>query len=167
MNKLKTLVVSAVVALGANQATAENAFVNHQTITPELADTMAYAAMKACRKMGAQVGVTVTDRFGLPQAFIRDRFAGPHVYETSRRKAWTSITFKGATTELHDMTTPDKSSYGIRFLSEALPLGGGLPVLNGEGSLVAAIGVSGAPSPEMDEECAQIGIDAIEEEIAF
>ena len=161
------MIVAASVLFGVNVAVAEDAFVTHQTITPELANTMAIAAMDSCREKGAQVGVTVTDRFGLPQAFIRDRFAGPHVYETSRRKAWTSITFKGATTELSEATGVDKTSYGIRFLTEALPLGGGLPVLNGEGSMVAAIGVSGAPTPEMDEECAADGIAAIEDEIAF
>jgi uncharacterized protein GlcG (DUF336 family) len=44
---------------------------------------------------------------------------------------------------------------------------GGLLVYSGEGSIVAGIGVSGAPSPELDDICAQNGIDAIEDEIAF
>jgi uncharacterized protein GlcG (DUF336 family) len=36
-----------------------------------------------------------------------------------------------------------------------------------EGSIVAGIGVSGAPGPELDEVCAKDGIDAIEDDIAF
>lgn len=148
-------------------ASAQDAFVEHQTITPELAQTMATAAMDSCREKGAQVGVTVVDRFGIPQAFIRDRFAGLHVYETSRRKAWTSVSFRSSTTELSNATSADKGAFGIRFLSEALPLGGGLVVYSGEGAIVAGIGVSGAPSPDMDEDCAIDGIAAIEDEIAF
>jgi uncharacterized protein GlcG (DUF336 family) len=42
-----------------------------------------------------------------------------------------------------------------------------LVVYSGEGSIVAGIGVSGAPGPELDEVCAQDGIDAIEDDIAF
>ena len=49
----------------------------------------------------------------------------------------------------------------------AMAVGGGLMVLDGEGSLVAGIGVSGAPGGTLDEECAQAGIDAIEDLIAF
>jgi len=52
-------------------------------------------------------------------------------------------------------------------LDDAPPLGGGLPVFNGEGSIVAGIGVSGAPGPDLDEECAQAGIAAVEDQIAF
>ncbi len=150
-----------------SQAMAQDAFVTHQTITPELAQTMATAAMENCRDQGAQVGVTVVDRFGIPQAYIRDRFAGLHAYETSRRKAWTAVSFRSSTQDLAIATQAGEDAFGIRFLNEALPLGGGLVVYSGDGSIVAGIGVSGAPSPSMDEICAQAGIDAIEEDIAF
>ena len=156
-----------VAALAASPTFAEEAFVNHQTITPELANTMAIATMEHCRDLGAQVGVTVVDRFGIPQAYIRDRFAGMHSYETSRRKAWTAVSFRSSTSDLSEATEAGKDAYGIRFLSEALPLGGGLVVYSGDGAIVAGIGVSGAPSPEMDETCAQAGINAIEDDIAF
>jgi uncharacterized protein GlcG (DUF336 family) len=42
-----------------------------------------------------------------------------------------------------------------------------LVVYSGEGSIVAGIGVSGAPGPKSDEVCAQNGIDAIKDDIAF
>jgi uncharacterized protein GlcG (DUF336 family) len=42
-----------------------------------------------------------------------------------------------------------------------------LVVYSAEGSIVAGIGVSGAPGPELDEVCAKDGIDAIEDDIAF
>ena len=37
---------------------------------------------------------------------------------------------------------------------------GGLPIEVG-GSLIGGVGVSGAPSGEVDEECAQAGVDAV------
>jgi uncharacterized protein GlcG (DUF336 family) len=42
-----------------------------------------------------------------------------------------------------------------------------LVVFSGEGSIVAGIGVSGAPGPALDEMCAQFGVDAIQDTIAF
>lgn len=145
----------------------DGAFVRFQVLKPEVAQQMADAAMLACRDAGYQVGVTVVDRFGIPQVFIRDRFAGVHVYETSRRKAWTAISFRTSTTELAEATRAGEISSGIRHLSEALPLGGGLVVYEGDGSIVAGIGVSGAPGPDLDDVCAEAGIAAIEDQIAF
>lgn len=145
----------------------DSPYVTFQVLKPELALRMAETAMSFCRDAGYQVGVTVVDRFGIPQVFLRDRFAGAHVYETSRRKAWTAVSFRGSTVELDIATRPDGESAGIRHLTEALPLGGGNIVENGDGSIVAGIGVSGAPSPKFDEDCALAGISSIEDDIAF
>ncbi|MBL4767159.1 MAG: heme-binding protein [Rhodobacteraceae bacterium] len=145
----------------------DSPFVNFQVLKPEVAQQMAQAALIACREDGYQVGVTVVDRFGIPQVFIRDRFAGIHVYETSRRKAWTAVSFRTNTTDLAHETQAGKTSSGIRHLNEALPLGGGLVVYEGGGSVVAGIGVSGAPGQDLDDICAEAGIAAIEDQIAF
>ncbi|SFT60626.1 GlcG/HbpS family heme-binding protein [Sedimentitalea nanhaiensis] len=144
-----------------------SAFVDFQVLKPEVAQQMAEAALLACREAGYQVGVTVVDRFGLPQVFLRDRYAGAHVYETSHRKAWTAVSFRTSTTELAATTAAGQTSSGIRHLSQALPLGGGLVVYEGGGSIVAGIGVSGAPGPDLDDICAEAGIAAIEDQIAF
>ena len=163
-----TLGLLAALTLGVPaRAQDDGAYVTFQVLKPELALRMAEAAMTSCRDAGYQVGVTVVDRFGVPQVFLRDRFAGAHVYETSRRKAWTAVSFRGGTSELDLATRPGTISAGVRYISEALPLGGGLIVESGEGSIVAGIGVSGAPSPEFDDDCANAGITAIEDEIAF
>lgn len=145
----------------------DGAFVTFQVLKPEVALEMAQAALLHCREAGYQVGVTVVDRFGTPQVFLRDRYAGAHVFETSRRKAWTAASFRTNTSDLAVETQAGKTASAIRQLSEALPLGGGIAVYEGGGSVVAGIGVSGAPGPELDDECAQAGIAAIEDQIAF
>ena len=166
---MKSLTGAALISLAIIMPAAaeEEALVTFKMLRPELALRMAEAAMESCRNAGFQVGVSVVDRSGIPQVFLRDRFAGPHTIETAERKAWTAISFRTSTLELGRILTPEADSFGIRFIGKALPLGGGLPVLDGEGSIVAGIGVSGAPSPEADEVCAQAGIAAIEDDIAF
>jgi len=51
--------------------------------------------------------------------------------------------------------------------SLVLPLGGGVQIVAGDGDMVGAIGVSGAPSGLEDEACAKAGIAAISDRIAF
>lgn len=148
-------------------AAEDDAFVEFQALKPEVALEMAQAALISCRDAGYQVGVTVVDRSGVPQVFLRDRFAGVHVYETARRKAWTAVSFRTSTSDLAASTEAGQISSGIRHLNEALPLGGGLVVFSGDGNMVAGIGVSGAPGPDLDEVCAEAGIAAIEDQIAF
>jgi uncharacterized protein GlcG (DUF336 family) len=162
------MMAAALAAMASPAAAQEDgAFVTFQVLKPEVALQMAEAAMEACRAEGYQVGVTVVDRFGVPQVFVRDRFAGLHVYEVSRRKAWTAVSFRTNTTDLDRATNPGEISQGIRAVSEALPLGGGLMVETGAGDLVGGIGVSGAPGPDIDDVCAQAGLDAVADQIAF
>lgn len=167
--KISVLAVISIAATGGGAAAQEDdsPFVTFQVLKPEFALQMARAALSSCLDAGYQVGVTVVDRFGNPQVFLRARYTGAHVYETSRRKAWTAVSFRTSTTDLDLATRAGMPSAGIRHLSEVLPLGGGLMVFSGDGDLVAGIGVSGAPNQAADDECAQFGIDAIEDEIAF
>lgn len=150
----------------AAMAADDDAFVEFKTLKPEVALEMAQAAMDHCAEGGYQVGVAVVDRFGVLQVFLRDRFAGPHVVETATRKAWTAVSFRTDTMTLDKATGADGISFGIRQIGMALPLGGGVPV-EAAGTLVAGIGISGAPGPDIDDDCARAGIDAIEDQIAF
>ncbi len=163
---MKHLICALALAASPVIADDDSAFVAFKVMKPEVAMRAAVAAMEFCRARGYQVGVSVVDRFGIPQVFVRDRFAGLHVYETAERKAWTAVSFRTSTTALAAETQPETAPYGIRFLSKALPLGGGL-LIEGDGTLLGGIGVSGAPGPDLDDACAAAGIAAIEDEIAF
>lgn len=136
------------------------------SLKPEAAIQLAQAAMESCREQGFQVGVAVVNRSGVLQVFMKDRFAGAHTIETARRKAWTAVSFRTDTHELDEATQPGTEAYGIRFISEALPLGGGLMIESG-GSLIGGVGVSGAPGTSFDVACAEAGIEAIEDLLGF
>lgn len=165
MRILKAAIAAALLATPV-MAEDDEGLVTFKSLKPELAINLATAAMEHCREQGYQVGVSVVDRSGQLQAFVRDRFAGAHTVETATRKAWTAVSFRTNTSELDEVTRPGNDAYGIRFISQALPLGGGLMIESG-GSMVGAVGVSGAPGPELDDECAEAGIAAIEDQLGF
>jgi uncharacterized protein GlcG (DUF336 family) len=130
------------------------------TVTLDAALLAAQAALADCRKRGATVAVAVVDRSGVPLVMLRDPLAGMHTPETAIRKAWTAVSFRGATTDLIGATAPNGPNGGIRHLPNVAMIGGGL-MLQAAGSLVGAIGVSGAPGGDMDDDCAKAGIRAI------
>ena len=97
---------------------------------------------------------------------LRDRFAGPHTPSTASGKAWTAATFKTSTTDLNGISQPGMVQAGIRHLPGAVIIGCGL-IVQAEGSLVGAVGVSGAPGGDADEACAKAGIKAIRDRLDF
>lgn len=151
---------------GASPAAAEEgALVTFQVLSPEMALKAAQGALERCRNDGYQVAVVVVDRFGIEQALLRDRYAGPHTPTTAGRKAWTSVSFRNDTLALTGLTETGAIS-GIRHIDNALMVGGGVPI-EASGSIVGGIGVSGAPGGDMDDACARAGIEAIKDDIAF
>ncbi len=162
---LAAAAVAAGLLAAAPRAEAEEALVAFEVLTPELADELASNSMLACREQGFMVGVAVVDRFGVLQAFVRDRFAGPHTPDTATRKAWTAVSFRTDTVELVGATAEGPQS-GARDIPGALMLGGGTQILV-QGRLVGAVGVSGAPSGEDDHACAEAGIASIEDRLPF
>jgi uncharacterized protein GlcG (DUF336 family) len=160
------LAATAISCLVAGAATAQEAVVTYKSQSPELALDLARAALADCRKRGFQVTVAVVDRFGVTQVLLRDRFAGPHTVPTATGKAWTAVSFRTSTAELNAMSQPGSMQAGIRNLPGAVIIGGGLTVEAG-GSLLGAIGVSGAPGGDADEACAKAGIDAVRDRLDF
>lgn len=137
-----------------------------KNMTLDTALRMAQVALQACRDSGYQVAVAVIDRGGNTQVLLRDRFAGPHTPETARRKAWTAVSFRTNTSDLARATQAGEIQSGMRHIPGALALGGGL-MIDAAGAMVGAIGVSGAPGGELDDACAQAGIDAVADDLAF
>ena len=135
-------------------------------LTPETALKAAQAALKKCRDGGFQATVAVVDRMGVAQVIVRDRFAGAHTVETARAKAYTAVSFRTNTTALAEATQAGRPQSGIRHLPGVAAVGGGLMVEAG-GTLLGAIGVSGAPGGKEDDVCAAAGIAAIRDDIEF
>jgi uncharacterized protein GlcG (DUF336 family) len=135
-------------------------------LTPETALAAARAALESCRQQNFQVAVVVVDRAGIAQVLLRDRFAGPHTVDIATQKAWTAASFRTNTTALAADTQAGRPMSGLRSYPRFMAAGGGM-VIEGGGSILGAIGVSGGPGGEADESCAQAGIQAIRDAIEF
>lgn len=158
--KLKLLLITLFI-LCTRQAYADEdtMVIDLKRMTMATALTMAQAAVEECTKQGIQTGVTVVDRDGVVQVTLRDTIAAPLTVLISKGKAYTAANFNSATSAL-----ADRANSAVGRQPGLVMSAGGLPLQVG-GSLVGAIGVSGAPSGETDEICAQAGIDAVQADI--
>lgn len=163
---LRRMTVACGLALMATGAPAQEALITYRSLSPEIALELARATLADCQKRGYQVAVAVVDRFGQPQVMLRDRFAGPHTPATATGKAWTAVSFRTNTTDLIAISQPGQPQAGLRDLPGAVILGGGMRVEAG-GTMVGAVGVSGAPGGDADDACAKAGIEAVRDKLEF
>jgi len=133
----------------------EVSMVSTKRLTLFTAVKIAQAAIEECTKKGIQIGVTVVDREGIVQATLRDTIAAQVTVPISQAKAYTAANFNSATSAMADRANTPVGRFPGFVMSA-----GGVPIQVG-GALVGAVGVSGAPAGETDEECAVAGINAV------
>ena len=167
---MKPIAIAAAAALLAGSVTSAfgqgEGLRSFRVMKPETALDLARAALEGCRSRGYQVAVAVVDRFGVTQVVLRDELAGAHTPETAWRKAWTAVSFRTDTLALAELTQAGEAASGIRQVSGAMMVGGGIPV-EAAGEMVGGVGVSGAPGGDADAECAAAGIEAVSDALEF
>jgi uncharacterized protein GlcG (DUF336 family) len=145
---------------------AGDAIVTYQSLSPDVALELAQAALKQCRDDGFQVAVVVVDRFGQPLVMLRDRFAGLPAPDTATGKAWTAVGFRANTGDLAKSVETGQLNAGLARLPRVVMLAGGVMIESG-GTLLGAVGVSGAPGGDKDEACARAGLRAVQDKLDF
>lgn len=130
----------------------------------ELARDIASNAVKACRKQGYQVSAVIVDKSGNRVAVLRDVLASRFTMQIAEEKANAVILGGVSSAEFRknrkDILAEMNQVEGI------MVLGGGLPI-RVAGSIIGAVGVSGALGADKDEICARAGIDAVQERLDF
>jgi len=139
---------------------AEERLLPYKSMSADLALRAATVAMKSCREQGYQVSVAVIERGGATQVILRDDMAGILTPDVAIRKAMTALNFKTNTANLVEPTNSGQPASGLRHLPGAIFVGGGTRIEAG-GLTVGAMGISGAPSPDIDDACAIAGIESI------
>jgi len=143
----------------------DQAVMEVQRMSMELSRDIAEAAVKECRDQGYQVTAAVVDRNGTAQVVMRDVYAPEVSYRIAKEKAYTAVEFSANTHEV----IQNREGIGdtLNHVDGLLFADGGLLIETGGGSVVGAVGVSGAPGGDIDRSCAQAGLDAVSERLQF
>jgi len=138
--------------------------VSDKSIGMELARDIANEAVMACRKKGYHVAAVVVDRHAIMRAALRDDIASRFTLEIAERKAnmtvmaWTdSDRFKKARSDIQQE---------LNHINGLIVMTGGVKIVAG-GFNLGAVGVSGAPGGEKDEDCAKQALKKLQERIEF
>lgn len=159
MKRIALSLTAAIFGLATSVHAEDAMMVPVKRLSLDVANTIAAGAIASCREKGIQIGVTVVDRNGITQVTQRDTIAAPITVEISRMKAFTAANFNAATSAL-----ASRADSPVGRVDGLVMSAGGLPIEVG-GSLLGAVGVSGAPAGETDEECAQAGLDAVMDDL--
>jgi uncharacterized protein GlcG (DUF336 family) len=131
--------------------------IEKRSISYELAQKMADAAVAKAKELGVSENVAILDEGGNLKAFSRMDGTPIPTIEIAQNKAYTAL-FGVSTQDFFNFIQGDPSLLaGIPTLARVAAWGGGFPIeVNGE--VVGAIGVSGAPMVENDVECAKAAL---------
>jgi uncharacterized protein GlcG (DUF336 family) len=162
---MKPTAIATLLLLGfASQTAYAEDLISVRQISAELASDLAWEAVRACREKGYQVSAVVVDRSASTQVVIRDTLAPRFTIQIAEEKANAVILSKVSSSEFR------KNREDIRMemnhVNGLLVLEGGLPI-TASGSLVGAIGVSGAPGGDRDAECALEALGKVAERLEF
>jgi uncharacterized protein GlcG (DUF336 family) len=119
------------------------------------------AARKKAVKLDTQMCIAVVDSGANLKAFLRMDDAWVGSIDIAIKKAKTAVFFMMPTGAIGKLSQPGRSLYGIEHSNEGLiTFPGGLPIVDEEGVLVGAIGVSGS-AVENDHAVAEAGVKVV------
>jgi uncharacterized protein GlcG (DUF336 family) len=131
--------------------------VKKYSISDELAQKMVDEAVAKAIELGVAENVAILDDGGNLKAFRRMDGAPILSIEIAQNKAYTAL-FGVPTQDFFDFIQGDPAMLaGIPTLARVAAYGGGFPI-QVEGDIVGAIGLSGAPTVQKDEDCARAAL---------
>lgn len=133
-------------------------------ISMELALDIARESVLACREKGYNVAAVVVDRSASVQAVLRDTLAARFTMQIAEEKANAVIMSGVSSAEFRANRADIKAE--MNEVDGIMVLEGGLKIESG-GSLLGAVGISGAPGGEKDAECGQAALDKLAERLEF
>ena len=130
-------------------------------ITLEQAQAAVAAAIAKSREIGTLMDIAVVDAGGNLTAFAKEDGAWQGSIDIAQIKARTARYFDMPTGAVGELSQPGGPLYGIEHSNGGLiTFPGGLPIKNGAGEIIGAIGVSGS-TVENDHVVAEAGAAAV------
>ena len=130
-------------------------------VTIAHADKAIAAAIRKAVELGTQMCIAVVDSGGNLKAFHRMDGAWVGSIDIAQKKARTAVFFGMKTGAIGGLSQPGGPLYGIEHSNEGLiTFPGGIPIVDEDGEMSGAIGVSGS-SVDNDDAVALAGAKAV------
>src|SRR6266699_3194397 len=129
-------------------------------LSAALANQLVGDSVAACAQKGYQVVAVVVDLDGVRQAVLRGDGAPIHSMDTAYYKAYSAASLTLSRKEESTKAVADRMAKAAPTTVPQTPLPnvtyaqGGVTIMAG-GAAIGAVGVSGAPGGQFDEECAR------------
>ena len=142
--------------------------VRTQKLSAALANELVGESVANCAQKGYQVVAVVVDLEGVRQALLRGDGAPIHSMDNAYYKAYSAASLTLARKEDSTKAVADRMAKSPATTVPQTPLPnvtyavGGVTIMAG-GHAVGAIGVSGAPGGQFDEECARAALGKIKD----
>jgi len=132
----------------------------HEALTLDTALSILREAEAKARELNVKEDIAVVDEGGNLKAFVRMDGAWLGSIDIAIRKARTARLFDMETAKLGKMSQPGEPLYGIEHSNGGLiSFGGGIPIQDGTGTVIGAIGASGS-TVDNDVKIAEAGLSA-------
>ena len=130
-------------------------------VSIEEAEKALAAGTKKAEELETQMCIAVVDSGSILKAFARMDDAWLGSVDIAMTKAKTAICFGMTSGQIGELSQPGGPLYGIEHSNDGLiTFPGGVPIVNNDGVMVGAVGVSGS-SVENDHLVAQAAAEAI------
>jgi uncharacterized protein GlcG (DUF336 family) len=134
-----------------NTSTTNRQIVTTATIARNAALELIVAARNACRDIGIEVTIAVTDAGGHLKAFERSDKAAFLTADVAIDKAWTAASF-GLPTQTWSAIIENKPVAQLAHRPRMVAVGGGYPIIV-QGEVVGGIGISGGTAQQDHDAC--------------
>ena len=130
-------------------------------VSYEQAEMAIASAIAKSNKLGTQMCIAVVDSGANLKAFTRMNGAWVGSIDIAIKKAKTACFFGMNTGQIGQLSQPGGPLYSIEHSNDGLiTFPGGIPIVDKDGVLIGAIGVSGS-SVENDHQVAKAGVEVI------
>lgn len=164
MKHLKSTGAALLLGLGISATAGAEDMLTQKTIGLDLARDIANTAVMDCREKGYQVSAVVVDRNGNLRAALRDDLAPRFTLQISEEKA--NAVIMGAVDTGTLIENRSDIAQELNHVDGLIMMRGGVQIRSG-GSLIGAVGVSGAPGGDIDEACAANAVKEYEMRLEF